>query len=96
MANPRNILAPGRNDVLQIVAFDTRFGSGINSGGTDRASMTIPCAIDCTKFEGIGVAIIFVEVVSAFAAMCHMLVFDILDCEADLVRKLTSLSFTRE
>lgn len=63
-------------DFLNTVALDTQFGSGINSGGTDFASMTIRCAIDYARSKGLGVAIIFVDVVSAFASMCRGLVFD--------------------
>ena len=48
------------------------------------------------KTQGLCIAIVFVDVVSAFASMCRVLLFDLPECQADLVQKLAALSFTPE
>ena len=77
--NGKDFSAHLRHHMLPIVrhmAWGTQFGSGLNGGETCMAHLYIRTAFELCSHANVSAAVLFLDVVAAFASMLRRLVFD--------------------
>ena len=73
------ILRPVLRSISECATRNTQWGSGLHSGSTEVAHLTIRAMMDVARLQRSSSAIVFLDVVSAFASFRRRIV---LDCEA--------------
>ena len=60
---------PARNDVVENYTENTQYGSGLNDGTTEMAHLYARACIDLARHRDLSLALIFIDVKTAFASM---------------------------
>ena len=56
---------------------DSQFGGGMNSGDTGKAHVYLRCLHDLAMSENSSFAILFLDIVAAFASLMRKIIFDV-------------------
>ena len=78
---------------LENIALGTQYGSGIRGSGTDFAHLHMRAIMDYAGTIGASVAFIFIDVVTAFAAICRRVVLPMPEYEGEFYQRLKASGF---
>eukprot|EP00973_Karenia_brevis_P015578 2132039-Karenia_brevis.AAC.1 len=77
--------------VLETYALDTQYGSGLHGGATDVAHLLLRAMLDCAAVAKMSCAILFIDVISAFASVCRVVGLPIPDSDDIFARRLKDI-----
>ena len=77
----------------KLLVHATQYGGGFNGGETSFTNLNIRCAADLCKSAGTSFAILYADVVSAFARMLRRAVFDVSDGDEIWISHLRASGF---
>merc|ERR1712008_317611 len=86
-------LMTGATTWVNSIALDTQFGSGINGAGADFCHLMLKGLADFVDSSWASLAIIFLDIVSAFASMARAMALSMPEYEHDLIHVLHRLGF---
>ncbi len=81
---------------LQACTFETQFGSGLHGGETAIAHLYLRAVLDYGHVAKKAVAILFLDIVTAFASMVRRIVFEVDEGDEAWLHKLSSAGFAHE
>eukprot|EP00973_Karenia_brevis_P016577 2269031-Karenia_brevis.AAC.1 len=69
---------------LDAKALNTQSGSGVRRAGTDLAHLHLRALVGIANHPKMSVAILFIDVITAYASLVREVVFPDVDCESEL------------
>ena len=91
-----SLLRPALRRIVGAAVRPTQYGSGLNAGSTEVAHMSLRCIIDLIRLRRTSGAIIFIDVIAAFASFRRKLVLSSPVSDEQWLRLLVSFGFTRD
>ena len=91
---PGGILRTCSFPVVQELSVDTQFGGGFNNGSTAIAHLSLRAFIEVAEVLGLSLALLFVDVKSAFASVVRRLAVPIPDSDEQWISRLRAAGFT--
>ena len=90
------VLRPALRAIAETATRGTQWGSGLHAGSTEVAHLAMRAMMDVAKLQRVSGAVLFLDVVSAFASFRRRIVLDCHASDKQWLRHLVSLGFAAD